>query len=108
MSKLLFPLQFERQYSGPIDVSQIFETTSERLLYLENPSRYAGQIVSDLQEEKVYQLNSASDSWIEIGGSGTVKTTTTETPGFSAITNIVAVSAAPLVQEKGFLYFVIS
>jgi hypothetical protein len=77
MASLLFPLQFERQYSGPLDQDQVFTTTSDRLTYLTNPLRYAGQIVSDLQTQKIYQLNTAKDTWIEIGsGSGSSSTDT--------------------------------
>ena len=77
MASLLFPLQFERQYSGPLDQDQVFTTTSARLTYLTNPLRYSGQIVSDLQTQKIYQLNTAKDTWIEIGsGSGSSSTDT--------------------------------
>jgi len=77
MASLLFPLQFERQYSGPLDQDQVFTNTSDRLTYLTNPLRYAGQIVSDLQTQKIYQLNTAKDTWIEIGsGSGSSSTDT--------------------------------
>jgi hypothetical protein len=68
MASLLFPLQFERQYSGPLDQDQVFTTTSARLTYLTNPLRYSGQIVTDLETNKAYQLNSAKDTWIELGG----------------------------------------
>lgn len=67
MASLLFPLQFERQYSGPLDQDQVFTTTSARLTYLTNPLRYSGQIVTDLETNKAYQLNSAKDTWIELG-----------------------------------------
>jgi hypothetical protein len=71
MASLLFPLQFERQYSGPLDQDQVFTTTSARLTYLTNPLRYSGQIVTDLETNKAYQLNSAKDTWIELGGAST-------------------------------------
>lgn len=77
MASLLFPLQFERQYSGPLDQDQVFTTTSARLTYLTNPLRYAGQIVTDLETNKSYQLNTAKDTWIEIGsGAGAGSTDT--------------------------------
>jgi len=68
MSKIIFPLQFERQYSGPLDIHQVFNTSSDRIAYLSNPLRYAAQIVSDLQTQKCYQLSTDTNSWIEIGG----------------------------------------
>ena len=71
MASLLFPLQFERQYSGPLDQDQVFTTTSDRLTYLTNPLRYAGQIVTDLETNKSYQLNAAKNTWIELGNSST-------------------------------------
>ena len=70
MASLLFPLQFERQYSGPLDQDQVFSTTSDRLAYLTNALRYSGQIVSDTQTGKAYQLNAARDTWIELGNGG--------------------------------------
>jgi hypothetical protein len=68
MSKIIFPLQFERQYSGPLDIHQVFNTSSDRIAYLSNPLRYAAQIVSDLQTQKCYQLSTDTNNWIEIGG----------------------------------------
>jgi hypothetical protein len=38
------------------------------LAYLTNAIRYAGQIVSDLEAQKCYQLSTNTNSWIEIGG----------------------------------------
>lgn len=70
MASLLFPLQFERQYSGPLDQDQVFLTTAARLAYLTSALRYAGQIVSDVETGKAYQLNAAKDTWVEIGGAG--------------------------------------
>lgn len=66
----LFPLQFKRQDSVPIDIDVTFATTTERVAYLSSPRRYAGQIVADLEEEKFYGLNAAKDAWIELGAGG--------------------------------------
>jgi hypothetical protein len=112
MASLLFPLQFERQYSGPLDVNQVFNTTSERNNYLSSPLRYGGQIVSDLETDKVYVLNSSEDAWIEIGtgGGGTsgyVRTLTSPTLTGNPVNFIVAVTAVPTVQEEGILYVVV-
>ena len=45
---------------------EVFATTAARMAYLTNSSRYAGQIVSDLETEKAYMLNAAADAWITI------------------------------------------
>lgn len=66
MARAIFPLQIERQYSGPLDVNQVFETTSTRLDYLSSALRYAGQLAFDHQTGKNYQLNVDKDQWIEL------------------------------------------
>jgi hypothetical protein len=71
MADFLFPLQFKRQYAAPLDIDIVFSTTAERLSYLTNPRRYPGQVVSDLQTESVYILNSAGTNWKEAGGNST-------------------------------------
>ena len=70
MAELLFPLQFRRQYAGPLDASATFATTAEMTVYLSDPSRYAGQIATcDETEGAVYVLNSTLDAWIPASGS---------------------------------------
>ncbi len=74
MSKLLFPLQLKRQYSGPIDPDSVFDTTADMTAYLNNPLRYAGQIVTCKEQEGVvFVLNNAMTEWKahSIEGSGT-------------------------------------
>jgi len=66
MATLLFPLQFKRQYSGPLDADNVFTLTTDRTTYLTNPLRYAGQIVFDTQDTTLYYLNSSLDTWISI------------------------------------------
>lgn len=68
MAQFEFPLQFKRQYAAPLDVDIVFNTTSARLSFLTDPIRYAGQLVSDLETQKCYQLSTDTNSWIEIGG----------------------------------------
>ena len=63
----LFPLQYKRQDSVPIDVDQTFATTAERVAYLTSPRRYAGMVVVDLEEELAYLLDTATTTWIPIG-----------------------------------------
>jgi hypothetical protein len=65
----LFPLQFKRQQAYPIDVDQVFYTTADRTAYLTSPRRHSGQIVADTQENKVYVLNQARDTWLPLGAS---------------------------------------
>jgi hypothetical protein len=62
--------QYRREYPGPIDIDTVFDTTAERMAYLGNNFRYAGQIVADLQTQKAYMLNTARNAWIEISGGG--------------------------------------
>jgi len=47
MATVEFPLQFKRQYQGPIDVSSVHESLSEVLEYINNdPTAYAGQVLA--------------------------------------------------------------
>lgn len=64
------PLKFVRQHDEPLDVDFVFATTADRVTYLTDARRYAGQIVADVQEEKAYMLNASKDTWIEIGTGG--------------------------------------
>lgn len=66
----LFPLQYKRQDSVPVDIDMVFATTAERIAYLTSPRRYAGMLVSDTQEEKAYLLNTARSAWVPIGSAG--------------------------------------
>lgn len=70
---LLFPLQFKRQYSGPLDVDMYFDTSATMNTYLTDPLRYAGQIVAcGTYEGKVFVLNNAKDEWLEVGGTAPI------------------------------------
>jgi hypothetical protein len=66
MSVTLFPLQYQRQSAVPVDVDSVFLTTAARTAYLTSPRRYAGQVASDLEAEKVFMLNAAMDAWREL------------------------------------------
>jgi hypothetical protein len=71
MAKLSFGLQFERQYSGPLDVDFVFETTSAMNAYLTAGRRYAGQIATNLEQPgKLFILNNAKDAWLEFSPEG--------------------------------------
>lgn len=65
-----FPVQYVRQQAAPIDVDSVFATTADRLTYLTSPRRYAGQIVSDLQDGNAYKLTADRVSWEAIGAGG--------------------------------------
>jgi hypothetical protein len=66
-SVLEFPLQLQRQYAGPLDKDSVFSTTVERMAYLTNGRRYAGQPVVDLEEGSFYILNAAKNEYIPVG-----------------------------------------
>lgn len=63
----LFPLQYQRQDSAPIDIDSVFTTTAARLAYLTSPRRYAGQIVSDIELGEAFVLDATKTAWIPIG-----------------------------------------
>ena len=67
-SLTLFPLQFKRQDNVPIDIDSVFATTADRVAYLASPRRYGGQVGSDLEQNLLYVLNAARDTWLVIGG----------------------------------------
>jgi hypothetical protein len=65
-----FPLQFKRLFDGPLDLEAVFNTTADRLAYLNSGARYAGQLVSDLQDGKIYMLNNSKTAWVDVLGNG--------------------------------------
>lgn len=70
MAKIQFPLQFERQYSNPIDIDMVFETTSILNSYLTDDKRYAGMIVTCKEQEgKIFVLNNDKDEWLTFDNS---------------------------------------
>lgn len=72
-STLLFPLSFIRQYSdSPLDASLLYQTKVDLNNALSEPTNYAGMIVSCVETNSVYILNSTKTAWIEVGGSGMV------------------------------------
>ena len=74
MSALDFPLQFRRQYAGPLDADAVFATTQDRTDFLSNALCYAGMMVYDLEANKPFWVNAAIDGFVEGGSS-------TSTPG---------------------------
>ena len=79
----LFPLQYKRQDAVPIDQDITFASTAARIAYLTSPRRYAGMIVGDNEDERVYLLNTTRDAWIQIGLTG--PTGPSGTSGYSGI-----------------------
>ena len=68
-AKMIFPLQFERQYKGPMDADLMFNTNAELQAYLSNDLRYGGMLVTCKEHEgKLFILNNAETAWIEIAG----------------------------------------
>ena len=64
-----FPIQLQRQFTGPLDADIVFASTAARIAYLSKGVRYAGQVVSDLEiPGQLFQLNAARNAWITIGG----------------------------------------
>lgn len=63
-----FPIQLRRQYTGPLDVDTVFDTTAEMESFLSTEERrYAGMIVACLEQEgKAFILNSARDQWLSV------------------------------------------
>ena len=68
MASIGMPLSFIRLSGDPLDVSEVFKTTQERIDYLTNGTRYAGMIVYDYEEDKHYRLSKDKNSWLELQG----------------------------------------
>ena len=93
MAKIQFPLQFERQYSNPIDIDMVFETTSILNSYLTDDKRYAGMIVTCKdQEGKIFVLNNDKDEWL-IFDSSLYEKTANKVTSFNTPTDIEYPSA---------------
>lgn len=66
MASFDFPLQFKRQYEGPLDLYTEFDTTLDRNNFLTDARRYAGMLVYDKQDGKTYVLDSTKLQWREV------------------------------------------
>ena len=66
--KMDFPLGFSRQFAWSLDVDSVFSTRVEMDAYLSSNLRYAGQMVSCVEQNKCYVLSSALDQWLQISG----------------------------------------
>ena len=58
MASIEFPLSFTRQYSGPLDTTEVFDTLVDLNTYIaSNPIAYDGQVVSVIEgTTKVYLI----------------------------------------------------
>ena len=112
MAKIQFPLQFERQYSNPIDIDMVFETTSILNSYLTDDKRYAGMIVTCKdQEGKIFVLNNDKDEWLTFDSSLYEKTankvtsfntpTDTEYPSAKLVKDYVDAKVSSVYKLKG-------
>lgn len=68
MAELLFPLQFKRQYDGPLDADSVFTTEQAMTDYLTSPLRYAGQLGFCEETGKYKYINTTKDAWVDLGG----------------------------------------
>lgn len=91
MATILSPVQYLRQYAGPIDADSVFQTTAARLAYLTSPRRYPGQPCFDLQTGLGYYLNPGATAWVAQGSGGG--------GGDPALEDRVAVIEATLLAE---------
>lgn len=71
MATIISPIQYLRQFAGPIDADSVFETTAARNAYLTSPRRYPGQLVYDLQADAAFFLNADGNAWVPASGGGT-------------------------------------
>jgi hypothetical protein len=63
MASIEFPLSFTRQYSGPLDTTEVFDTLADLNTYIaSNPIAYAGQIVSISADGTLYIIMDDPDS----------------------------------------------
>ena len=116
MAKIQFPLQFERQYSNPIDIDMVFETTSILNSYLTDNKRYAGMIVTCKEQEgKIFVLNNDKDEWLTFDSSLYEKTankvtsfntpTDTEYPSAKLVKEYVDSKVSTVYKPQGSVLF---
>lgn len=63
-----FPMQFERQYKGPLDADLKVDLLTERDALLVSPTKYSGMVVYVLETDKLYYLNATEDAFVAVGG----------------------------------------
>ena len=77
MGSLPFPLDFLRQFEGPLDHDLKFDTYTLMIDYLSSPRRYAGQIVSANVggTMRAYMINAAKDGVVQLAQGATTSIT---------------------------------
>jgi hypothetical protein len=65
MADFEFPLQIKRQYADPLDFHSVL-TAAARTTWLTDARRYAGQIVYDSTDTRLYVLSSTRGHWAKI------------------------------------------
>ena len=65
-NKLEFSLAFKRQYKAPLDPDTTFATLDEMTAYLSSGNKFAGQIVSCVETDMIYVLNSEENEFIPV------------------------------------------
>ncbi len=99
-------LQFSRLYLEPLDKDFVFNNSSDRTAFINNPStKYEGLITYDKAEKKVYVLknNSGSWSWVELAqGSGNYQTASNNLTSLSGLTWS---SGSPFIKMTGVSTF---
>ncbi len=89
-SQLLFPLQFKRQYAGPIESDIVFTSTTSLNTYLSSALRYAGQIATNLEDEgAIYIMSNDLTKWIKFNG-GSEEVTPDDSPIWNSGTTYTA------------------
>lgn len=67
MSDIEFPLQFTRQYSGPLDSTSVFDTYSDLVTYVNtNGTSYPGQLVTVLATSGTYVIGDDGSTILRI------------------------------------------
>jgi hypothetical protein len=69
-STLDFPLQFRRQYAGPLDADAVFATSQARTDFLNNPLCYPGMMVFDLEANRPFWVNTDKSAYVGAATSG--------------------------------------
>lgn len=65
--KMLFPKQIQRQFKDSLVADEVFNNSSDRMDYLTNPTRYAGQIVTQKDTSEVFVINATEDGYVKLG-----------------------------------------
>lgn len=75
------PVEFRRIYSGPIESTEQFTSSTDLNNYLTNPARYAGQLVTLIENGEVYLylLDANKDNWVGVKTTSDVITVNAKT-----------------------------